>query len=588
VTQKSPRRDEGQGAARSAETQAAVEPDPSPRAHESGFDVAASADATAYDWDLKSDRLAWEGPAEHVFGGAGLAEIATGAAFEDRIALEHVQRRRNTVAPAEGSADGRGAPYRVCYRFHPGGPRDAIWIEEHGRWWPGDDGRPVRARGVLRVVADSYVQEQRDLYRSDRDELTGQLDRPSFTSALQTVLSRRRPAALLVACVNNLAVVNETFGFDVGDEVIAAAVHIMRSRLRSADTLGRYSANKFGIILDGCSGAVAMRAAAERFIAAAREKTVATRACPVAATISIGGILLPEQAAGAEAALSRALQALERARHKRFDCFVSYEPSAASVRARRRNIAIADEIVAALREDRMRLVLQPIVSARTRLPALHEVLVRLHRADGTTVPAGDFMVVAEQLGLSRLIDRRTLELAVALLEQRPQLRLALNVSALTASDHDWLLALQKLTGCRRSLTERLTIEITETAASEDLDQTIAFVDNLKELGCRVAIDDFGAGYTSFKNLKLLDVDMVKIDGTFVQNLRRDPSDRVFIRTMAELAQSFGLETVAEWVGDDETAAILARAGITYLQGYHFGRPMPASQLEVGLGGLSSG
>jgi EAL domain-containing protein (putative c-di-GMP-specific phosphodiesterase class I) len=231
----------------------------------------------------------------------------------------------------------------------------------------------------------------------------------------------------------------------------------------------------------------------------------------------------------------------------------------------------------------MRLVLQPIVSAHTRLPALHEALLRLHRADGTIVPAGEFIVVAEQLGLSRLIDRRTLELAVGLLEGRPGLRLALNVSGLTASDHTWLLALQRLTGGCRSLTERLTIEITETTASEDLDQTIAFVDNLKELGCRVALDDFGAGYTSFKNLKLLDVDMVKIDGTFVENLRRDPSDRVFIKTMAELARTFGLETVAEWVGDDETAAILASSGITYLQGYHFGMPVPACEFDVRFG-----
>jgi EAL domain-containing protein (putative c-di-GMP-specific phosphodiesterase class I) len=104
----------------------------------------------------------------------------------------------------------------------------------------------------------------------------------------------------------------------------------------------------------------------------------------------------------------------------------------------------------------------------------------------------------------------------------------------------------------------------------------------------VALDDFGAGYTSFKNLKLLDVDMVKIDGTFVENLRRDPSDRVFIKTMAELAQTFGLETVAEWVGDDETAAILASCGITYLQGYHFGMPVPACEFDARFGGTSRG
>ncbi len=99
--------------------------------------------------------------------------------------------------------------------------------------------------------------------------------------------------------------------------------------------------------------------------------------------------------------------------------------------------------------------------------------------------------------------------------------MALNVSGLTPSNHDWLVRLHRLTGGRRALTERLVVEITETAAISDIDHTIAFVDALKELGCKTAIDDFGAGYTSFKNLKLLNVDMVKIDGAFVKNLATD-------------------------------------------------------------------
>src|SRR5262249_31803307 len=137
-------------------------------------------------------------------------------------------------------------------------------------------------------------------------------------------------------------------------------------------------------------------------------------------------------------------------------------------------------------------------------------------------------------------------------------------SGLTASDHEWLVSLHRLTGGRRRFFERLIIEITETATIDDLDQTITFVDTLKEIGCRVAIDDFGAGYTSFKNLKLLDVDMVKIDGSFIKNLATDKHDRVYIKTLKNLADAFELETVAEWVGDAKTVAILRRIGITYL------------------------
>ncbi len=276
-------------------------------------------------------------------------------------------------------------------------------------------------------------------------------------------------------------------------------------------------------------------------------------------------------------ALSQALQALDRAKTKRFDCFMAYEPSPTRDSARRRNITIADDVISALDEGRMRIVLQQMVSAKTGKPAIYECLLRMVKPDGTLVSAGEFIPVAEQLGLSRLVDKRTLELAIELLKKHPKLRLSVNVSSLTASDHEWVVALHRLTGGRREFTSRLIVEITETAAIHDLDQTIAFVDTLKELGCQVAIDDFGAGYTSFKNLKLLNADMVKIDGAFVKDLKDDTSDQVFIKTMIELANTFKMETVAEWVGDQVTVDFLTKAGITYLQGFHYGADADCSE-----------
>jgi diguanylate cyclase (GGDEF)-like protein len=422
------------------------------------------------------------------------------------------------------------------------------------------------------------LEEQRLLYHADHDELTGQLNRIRLTEALGTVLSRAersgQPCAFLIAGINNLAVINETFGFDIGDEVIGAVARLIKGRLRSGDTIGRYSSNKFGIILNDC-GAGAMRIASERFLKAVREHPIHTSACQLSASISIGGVVLPDQAATVHHALSYALQALERTKQKRLDCFMAYEPSPTRESSRLRNISIADEVISALDDRRMRLVLQPLICAKTRRPAHYECLLRMEKQDGTIVSAGEFMPVAEQLGLSRLIDLRTLELAIALLNKHPELCLALNVSSLTSSDHEWLVALHRLTGGRREITERLTIEITETAAIHDLDQSAAFVDALKDLGCKVAIDDFGAGYTSFKNLKLLNADLVKIDGAFVKNLATDASDRVFIKAMIELANNFGMETVAEWVGDAEAARLLTEAGITYLQGFYFGQPFPA-------------
>ena len=541
---------------------------------------------TAYLWDISSDRMEWENNAAEVLGAAPAA-IATGAAFHFLVAAEHIQRRQSAITGAmpDPSRPQVGLPYRVQFRFTPQGRRSetSLWLEDHGRCWFDANGRPTRARGIIRVITERYEQEQKLLYRSDHDELTGQLNRIRLTEALGAVVTRaertKQSCAFLVASVNNLAVINETFGFDVGDEVIAAVARIMRTKLRGGDTIGRYSSNKFGIILNDC-GPAAMRVAAERFMKAVRDTTIRTAACPVSATISLGGVLLPDQATTAHQALSHALEALQRARAKRQDSFMAYEPNAVKESARLRNITIADEVVAAIDENRMLIALQPLVRCGSREPVIYECLLRMEQPDGTVTSAGEFIPVAEQLGLSRLIDRRVLELSIEVLKKHPALRLSVNVSGLTASDHEWLVTLHRLTGGRRALTERLTIEITETAAIHDLDLTINFVDTLKELGCKVAIDDFGAGYTSFKNLKILNVDMVKIDGSFCKNLIEEPTNQVFFKSLVEIAQTFKMETVAEWVADEETAKLIEAAGLTYMQGFHFGQPTLARDLPA--------
>jgi EAL domain-containing protein (putative c-di-GMP-specific phosphodiesterase class I) len=154
----------------------------------------------------------------------------------------------------------------------------------------------------------------------------------------------------------------------------------------------------------------------------------------------------------------------------------------------------------------------------------------------------------------------------------PKIKLALNVSATTTTDPQWMAALEGFTGNDRTLTERLTVEITETAAISDIKAAIKFVSTLKALGCRVALDDFGAGYTSFRSLRELGVDMVKIDGSFIKNLGTDAEDEVFVRTLIDLARSFGVVTVGEWVGDERTVKLLEKAGVSYMQGYFFGAP----------------
>lgn len=543
---------------------------------------------TAYLWDIQSDNISWESNAQSVLGVRYAREIETGLEFRFHVAAEHINRRDEAILGAGGPQNecspSTGLPYRVQFRFSPGGRRgeESLWLEDRGRLWTDQNGRPLRARGMIRIVDANNEAEARHSKQSDHDELTGQLNRVRLTQALTAVVTRavesRQPAAFLMVSINNLTTINQTFGFDIGDEVIAATARTLKRRLRGGDTIGRYSSNKFGIVLNDC-GPGAMRIAADRFLKAVRSAPIDTSVCQLATSLSIGGVQVPEQASNLHETVSHALQALDAARQRRFDCFVGYEPRAGQASLRQRNIQIADEVTSALEQNRMALMLQPIVDCRSLQVKHYECLLRMDRADGSRISAGDFMPVAEQLGMAHMVDHRTLEMTVQLLKRHPDIHLAVNVSGMTPSNQEWLQALHQLTGGRRSLTERLIVEITETAVITEIDQTIAFIDTLKELGCRIAIDDFGAGYTSFKNLKLLAIDMVKIDGTFIRNLAEDPKDLFFIKALRDLASNLGIVTVAEWVQDQPTVDILRETGIDLLQGYFCGEPIDAGELK---------
>ena len=161
---------------------------------------------------------------------------------------------------------------------------------------------------------------------------------------------------------------------------------------------------------------------------------------------------------------------------------------------------------------------------------------------------------------------------MAQLYRHEHIRLSINVSGTTAGDPSWLQSFINYVRENREVAERMTVELTETAALQAFEENARFVTRLRDMGCRVAIDDFGAGYTSFRNLHNLRVDMVKIDGSYIKNLSASPDNQVFVRTLVDLAKNFQLETVAEWVGSEQDAELLTEFGVDYFQGFYFGAP----------------
>jgi diguanylate cyclase (GGDEF)-like protein len=530
--------------------------------------ILASLGQAAFAWDIASDTLSWSGPVSAVFPDIPTASLASGAAFARLIEPQSSVRTDalGLSPPAHGDA---GVPYLIEYGVRASISAEIVWIEESGCWFADSDGRPVRAHGIVRINNQRHARDEQLLKLSRHDPLTGELNRTCLIASLAEAIEEARryrvSSAFMLISVDHLARINDAFGFDVADEVICEVAGRVRSRLRGGDVLGRFSGTKLGLILKNCT-ADDMNVAAERFLAGIREQVMSTRSGPVSVTISIGAVSLPRYGRSAEEAINRARETLDGARRRRAGSFAAWPPNIRRDAQRRVNIRVTDEIVTALNERRIVTAYEAVVSADSRKAAFYECLVRMRQHDGRILLAPDIVPAAERLGLIGLVDHRMLELVVSELAACPGVALSLNISPDTTTDIDWWASIESLLRAHPGVAERLIVEITETVAIQDIDELRSLTTRLRNLGSRIAIDDFGAGYTSFRNLRRLGVDIVKIDGAFVQNIAHSADDRAFVQTLIDLACRLKIKTVAEWVQDEEAAAMLRDWGCDYIQG----------------------
>jgi diguanylate cyclase (GGDEF)-like protein len=552
-------------------------------------EILASVGDALYRWDIESDVLSWSANAADILSIRDAAALASGHAYAQLVEKETAQTRLSAVTQSEQRDGGRGVSYRIQYGIRPQpGVDTVLWLEDTGRWFAGADGKPARAHGVVRVINERYENERRLNYLARYDSLTGEFNRSQLTEILEKTLEEairfRSSCGFLLIAIDNLARINESYGFETADQLIGAAAKRIRKLMRGKDTLGRFSGNKFGIVLRDCTPDD-LAIAAERMLTGVRDEMLPTAAGSIAVTVTIGGVTAPRHARTVAEVLARAQEALDTAKSKRRGSFCAYRPNIERETLRRESVRATDAIVAALNERRIFLAFETVVTAITRAPAFYECLMRVRRADGSLLGANDVVPVAERLGLVRLLDHRVLELVVEEMVATPSLQASVNVSPRSTTDPDWWAGLDSLLRANAGVAERLIVEITESAVIQDIDETRGFVSRVKDLGCRIAIDDFGAGYTSFRNLRKLGVDILKIDGAFVQNLNRSEDDRAFVRTLTDLAKRLKLATVAEWVQDEQAAKTLESWGCDYLQGAFVGlasveRPWLASLAQT--------
>lgn len=532
--------------------------------------VLSSIGEAVYDWDITRDELNWTGNAATLLDVTVASRLASGASYALLIDPASPATRDEVVLQSQAQDSGTGVPYRISYALTSDhGP---VWVEDTGRWFSGTDGRPSLAHGVVRRVLAPGASELAETQAGRVDPLTQALSRPVFARVmaeeLQRISERKLQLAFLLTSIDDLAFLNQTYGFDVADEIIGVVAQRLRRIMRRRDCMVRYSGNKLGLLLSPCDPGHVEKVA-NRLAKVVAAQPVQTSAGSIAVSIHVGGVVAPKQALTAIEAMHAAEEALTEAKSTVGSLYRAYSADLSRASQRQRNRFASDEIIRILNDRQLVLAYEPVIEASSGAVAFHEALVRVRRPDGELLGAATIVPTAERLGVIRLIDHRVMEMALATLKAHPAAKLSINVSMRTAVEEMWLAALAA--GLQGSdIASRLTIEITETAAIQDLDATARIVLQLKSLGLRVAIDDFGSGHTSFKALRALPVDILKLDGVFIQNISRSAEDRFFVKTLLDLARHLGLATVAEWVQDAEAAELLASWGVDFLQGEHCG------------------
>jgi diguanylate cyclase (GGDEF)-like protein len=514
-----------------------------------------------YVWTLADDRLEWEGDSSSFAGLGGAAAFPNGKALAARLHPDDRRKRNNRLQTHIAS----GRPYDCEFRVTLA-DGDTVWVHDRGTMISGK-----RIAGVWRFLGADRASDI-----AGSDELTGLFNRQRLRDALDYAvtasLRSRRQGGYLVVGIDKLGNVNDSFGEAVGDAVLIEIGHRLEATLRASDVLGRVGADRFGIVLSDCPEDH-VADAAERILAAVDRNPVRTSAGPVYATVSLGAATFPEQGQVAHEIMNRAEHALTEAKRAGRDCYTAYALSEEQRLKHRADMAMGERVQRALKEDRLVFAYQPVVAAgESSTVDYYECLLRMIGEDGKPIAAYEFIPVIERLGFVRIIDRYVMERAVREAGAHPGIRLGFNISGVTATDRTWLRRISHLLRERPEVAQQLVVEITETAAVNDVEECAHFVAALHQLGCRVAIDDFGVGFTSLRHLQVLKADTVKIDASYVADIADKTEHQMFLRHLVGIAHGLGFTTVAEGVENEVQAEMLRREGVRLLQGYYFAKP----------------
>ena len=446
--------------------------------------------------------------------------------------------------------------------------------------------REVETRRARRRAEDTIR------HMAYHDSLTGLINRAEFERRLKRVLFGLKDIkdnghnhALFYIDLDQFKIINDTCGHVAGDELLKQITVILHKPIRESDTLARLGGDEFGILLENCPIDQATLIA-DNIIKEVKDFHFAWKNQTFQIGASIGLVMLT----GAEQSMTEVLSAADMSCYAAKDAgrnrYHIYSEDDTSLIRRHGEMKWVSRIHEALKNNSFILYQQPMVpvDSESGLSTNYEFLIRL-KDKGEVIAPGAFIPAAERYNLMPAIDRWVISQAfksiVEISQSNPSLGKSsyfLNLSGTSLSDEAFFDFLREQFEEYDLLAEQICFEVTETAAITNLASTVEFIKQLKQLGCKFALDDFGAGLSSFSYLKSLPVDYLKIDGGFVRDMLEDPMDAAIVAAVNNIGHVAGLITVAEFVESTEIMSMLGEIGVDYAQGYALAKPAPVEEL----------
>ncbi len=375
----------------------------------------------------------------------------------------------------------------------------------------------------------------------------------------------------LAVGLEGLSLINQAYGSEFTDNIIVEAQKKLENILNEAICVRRISGNTFGLFVSGQIWRP-MRAMAGHIIASFFEQAFHHENEKLHIAVSVGGIVFKKNLESPANVIAKAEKALQLATEQGRGSFIQYKPDLDDPQYSTHSLLKAGEVfMDAFHENRLKLAYQPIVNVRDNSVSFYECLLRIVDPEGHLISAGTFIPALEKLGMMKIVDQFSIQQGIQELLSMDDINFSVNVTNWTLTDDEWLENVVEMLKGREEIAKRLVIEITENSVMRDIDKTARHINILRDLGCRIALDDFGAGHTNYAQLSRLNIDVVKIDKSFIQEAHKK-NNKLFIQTLSKLASGMNIQTVGEGAEDQDAVRMLTDDGIHQIQGYIHGMP----------------